>query len=97
MTEETLPARRGLRRYRSPISSDATLCTGPLGYHNAILWVDEVALTMRADGTVVIPPERFEHDRRWPSTCAACRYTFQPDDARQVYYGPTSPALRAAS
>lgn len=87
--EETMRARRSLRRYGSGDN-----CPLPRGYHNAHTIIDEVDFTIRplrdsgyltSDYAGAEKPELFpDEDPRWPTHCA-CGARFEPGDRRQVF------------
>jgi hypothetical protein len=87
--EPTFRARRGLRRYVSGAYPDIPPCPTRFKYHNALVWIDEIAAPIGADGIVqyaegVTRVEPFLADPRWPSACA-CGYVFDERAEFQIF------------
>lgn len=86
--KETNRAALGLRRYRS---GQTQPCPRPHGYHDALVYIDEIRATKSEPDEYGhrhwVYPDKPEipHDYpRWPTACA-CGYVFAPDDEWQVW------------
>lgn len=82
LLERTNRVRRSLRRYQG-----AAKCSGPMSYHNAMVFLDEVDRKLEYDGIPLrdgyeSPPTH--EDPRWPQACG-CGYRFQPEDEWQLF------------
>lgn len=87
--EKTLRARRSLRRYHS---SDVR-CSGPMGYHDAMVTIDEVPVRKKWEyGDAIVQDyagaddvDAFKDDPRWPKACS-CGYEFKKTDRWQIFF-----------
>lgn len=81
--EPTDRQKRYLRRYQGSLK-----CSNPMGYHDAMVFVEESKETMSADGTHWEDDGKTEKDfigdSRWPTHCF-CGYEFQPSDNWQLF------------
>jgi hypothetical protein len=81
--EPTEKEKRFLRRYNATLK-----CSGPMGYHDAMVFLDESRETMSADGAHWVDSGQtaadFAGHALWPTHCA-CGYEFQPGDERQLF------------
>lgn len=88
--EPTDRCKRWLRRY---VGSSQAKCPGPMGYHNAQTFLDEIdrPFDKERDCWPVAPPSGVPHENpRWPAKCEGCDYRFMDADewqdfTRQVY------------
>ena len=93
--EPTDRCRRWLRRY---VSSSEAKCPGPMSYHDAQTFLDEIRRPLDAmKGTWPVASESGvpHEDSRWPVKCEGCDYRFTDSDqwqdfTRQVYVDKAS-------
>lgn len=85
MIEPTSSQRRWLRRFRS--GAKASLCSGPLTYHDGKAKLDEIDAPLFPEGGALHEPrhEWLRDDPRWPTHCEACGERFTDADPWQVY------------
>lgn len=80
--EPTDREKRYLRRYAS-----GSKCSGPMGYHDAMNFLDESPEIKGPDGCWKDSGQTaadFEGHALWPTHCS-CGYEFQPADERQLF------------
>jgi hypothetical protein len=86
--EPTDREQRYLRRYRSNVVPSVPECPGTMGYHDAMVAIEQAVETFDPvkmhwvdDGKT---PEDYKDDPRWPTQCV-CGYQFQPSDQWQLF------------
>lgn len=80
--EPTDREKRYLRRYAS-----GSKCSGPMGYHDAMSFLDEAPEVMGPDGYWKDSGQTaadFKGHPLWPTRCV-CGYEFRPEDERQLF------------
>lgn len=86
MLTPTNRAARWLRRTTGANELDVRLCE-PLGYHEAMVRIEDGEIIEAEDGGISIDPMEWpDYDPRWPERCGHCDYEFTGICGGQLFY-----------
>lgn len=82
-------AARWLRRYLSSEVPEGVRLCEPLGYHDALVRIEDGPLVLLEKGKRTTDPLTWSvDDPRWPTQCDHCDYRFDDREVRQLFYQP---------